>query len=225
MKNNLIARPLIMLLFVVGLMAGCASTPDETSGVADQATAEKAIADAKTANAEAKKMGHEWRDTGKMIKQAEDALAAGDYQKAIDIADKARRQGENAQQQAREQDAKLNAEFGLTSSGAEMSASEDSANMTGSAGMVDSYQVVGGDNLWNISGKNEVYANPYEWPLIYKANRDKIKDADLIYPGQVFDIDRSASASDIDAAVQHAKTRGAWSVGTVEASDKAYLGE
>jgi len=89
----------------------------------------------------------------------------------------------------------------------------------------DSYQVESGDNLWNISGKGDIYADPYQWPLIYKANRDKIEDADLIYSGQVLDIDRSASQSDIDDAVTHAKTRGAWSLGSQEASDKAYLGE
>jgi len=89
--------------------------------------------------------------------------------------------------------------------------------------VVTSYEVVRGDNLWNISGKGEIYGNPYQWPLIYKANRDKIKDADLIYPGQAFDIDRSASGSDIEAAIHHAKTRGAWSLGVVEESDKAYL--
>jgi len=59
--------------------------------------------------------------------------------------------------------------------------------------------------------------------LIYKANRSKIKDADLIYPGQNFDIDRGASQAEIDAAVNHAKTRGAWSVGDVEQSDLNYL--
>ena len=90
-------------------------------------------------------------------------------------------------------------------------------------GGVTSYSVVRGDNLWNISGKDEVYADPYQWPLIYKTNRDKIKDADLIYPGQVFDIDQNASASEIDAAVNHAKTRGAWSVGDTEQSDRDYL--
>jgi len=86
-----------------------------------------------------------------------------------------------------------------------------------------SYQVVRGDNLWNISGKSEIYGNPYQWPLIYKANRSKIKDADLIYPGQQLDIDRSASTSDVDAAIAHARTRGAWSLGVVEDSDMAYL--
>ncbi|HEY0720603.1 MAG TPA: LysM peptidoglycan-binding domain-containing protein, partial [Gammaproteobacteria bacterium] len=85
------------------------------------------------------------------------------------------------------------------------------------------YTVTRGDSLWRISGKSEVYGNPYQWPLIYKANRSKIKDADLIYPGQQLTIDRNASDADIKAAVKHAKTRGAWSLGVVEESDRAYL--
>jgi hypothetical protein len=87
----------------------------------------------------------------------------------------------------------------------------------------DSYTVVRGDNLWNISGKSSTYGDPYQWPLIYKANRSQIKDPDLIFPGQTFDIDRNASASEIDAAISHARTRGAWSVGDVEQSDLDYL--
>ena len=85
------------------------------------------------------------------------------------------------------------------------------------------YEVVRGDNLWAISGKPDVYADPYQWPLIYKANSGKIKDADLIYPGQVFAINTTASSADVEAAIRHAKTRGAWSLGVVEESDKAYL--
>ena len=87
------------------------------------------------------------------------------------------------------------------------------------------YEVVNGDNLWNISGKPDVYADPYQWPLIYKANSDQIKDADLIYPGQVFTIDTAPASADVDAAIQHAKTRGSWSLGVVEESDKAYLAQ
>lgn len=89
----------------------------------------------------------------------------------------------------------------------------------------DSYNVVRGDHLWGISSKPAIYGNPYQWPLIFKANRDKIKDADLIHPGQVFTINRNASAGDVDAAVNHAKTRGAWSLGKVEASDTRYLAQ
>ena len=85
------------------------------------------------------------------------------------------------------------------------------------------YEVVKGDHLWGISDKS--YGNPYKWPLIYKANSDKIKDADLIYPGQVFDIDNNPSDADAAAAINHAKTRGSWSIGITEESDKAYLAE
>lgn len=87
----------------------------------------------------------------------------------------------------------------------------------------DTYTVVGGDHLWGISSQSRIYGNPYQWPLIYKANSNKIEDADLIEPGQVFVINRNASAGEVEAAVHHAKTRGAWSLGVAEDSDKAYL--
>jgi len=53
---------------------------------------------------------------------------------------------------------------------------------------VISYNVVKGDCLWNIAKKKEHYGNGFAWPVIYKANRDKIKNPDLIYPAQVFSI-------------------------------------
>ncbi len=88
----------------------------------------------------------------------------------------------------------------------------------------DSYTVMRGDHLWGIAGKAQIYGNSYQWPLIYKANLDKIHDADLIHPDQVLTITRGASASEVDAAVNHARTRGAWSIGGVESSDRAYVG-
>ncbi len=50
------------------------------------------------------------------------------------------------------------------------------------------YTVVRGDHLWGIAKKKEHYANPFAWPKIYQANRDQIKNPDLIYPAQVFKI-------------------------------------
>jgi len=91
------------------------------------------------------------------------------------------------------------------------------------AGAADSYTVAKGDCLWCISGMERIYGNPYHWPLIFKANRDKIKDADLIYPGQNLTISRNDSADEIARADKHARTRGQWSVGPVEETDKAYL--
>ena len=100
---------------------------------------------------------------------------------------------------------------------AEPAAPEPAASTT------TSYEVNQGDHLWGISGSS--YGNPYKWPLIYKANSDKIKDADLIYPGQVLDVDSDPSDADSAAAINHAKTRGSWSIGVTEESDTAYLAQ
>ncbi len=85
------------------------------------------------------------------------------------------------------------------------------------------WTVVRGNNLWSISSHEEVYDLPEQWPLIYKANLDQINDADLIYPGQVLTIPRKMSQQDIDGAIAHARNRGAWSLGPIEASDLEYI--
>lgn len=51
-----------------------------------------------------------------------------------------------------------------------------------------SYTVVRGDCLWRIAAKSDIYSNGHAWPVIYKANRDQIKNPDLIYPEQSFKI-------------------------------------
>jgi nucleoid-associated protein YgaU len=52
------------------------------------------------------------------------------------------------------------------------------------------YNVERGDYLWKISGKEDIYKDPMQWMRIYSYNRDQIKNADLIYPQQVFKIHR-----------------------------------
>ena len=215
-----------VVLLSLGMMAGCATMGDDSP-------AGKAIAEAKAANKKAKALDYEWRDTGKMIKAAEAALSDGNAEEAIKQANKAKKQADEAVTQANYENEKyLNSlskadraalEKAMAAlAGSDLAPAPEKSTMS-VGGRVTSYTVEGGDNLWNISGKSSVYDNPYQWPLIYKTNRSKIKDADLIYPGQNFDIDQSASSSEINAAVQHAKTRGAWSVGDVEQSDRDYL--
>lgn len=53
------------------------------------------------------------------------------------------------------------------------------------------YTVIKGDCLWKIAGKEEIYNDPFMWPIIYDANRAQIKDPNLIYPNQKFLIPRS----------------------------------
>lgn len=50
------------------------------------------------------------------------------------------------------------------------------------------YTVVKGDCLWGIAKMKDHYANPFAWPMIYQANRDQIKNPDLIFPKQIFKI-------------------------------------
>jgi len=59
---------------------------------------------------------------------------------------------------------------------------------TSSAGR--SYTVVSGDSLSKIA-KHE-YGDANAWHRIYEANRDIIKDPDLIYPGQTLKIPAKA---------------------------------
>ena len=186
-----------MLAVVLAIASGCASKPaeDEVDTSVEQARA--AIIDARAAHATVNPAHADFTAIGNMIADAEPALAAGDTGLAIRLANEARARAEAA---ARES----------------VSAKIDDSKP-------GSYTVERGDSLWAISGKSDIYGNPYQWPLIYKANRDKIKDADLIHPGQQFKIERAATQAQIDAAVNHARTRGAWSLGVAEESDMRYL--
>jgi nucleoid-associated protein YgaU len=125
---------------------------------------------------------------------------------------------------AEEEAARMAAEAEAARMAAEAEAARIAAEEAANA-VVRNYTVEAGDNLWNISGKADIYDNPFQWPLIYKANRDQIDDADLIFPGQNLEIDRDISDAEMDAAISHAKTRGAWSLETIEESDKVYLSE
>ncbi len=40
------------------------------------------------------------------------------------------------------------------------------------------------DCLWNISGKADIYGDPFQWPKIWQGNTDMIRNPDIIHPGQ-----------------------------------------
>ena len=87
----------------------------------------------------------------------------------------------------------------------------------------DSYTVKQRDNLWDIADMQDVYGNAFDWPIIYSHNRAQIKDADLIYAGQVFNIPREFKPREVANAHAHARNRGAWTLGVTEESDTAFL--
>jgi nucleoid-associated protein YgaU len=211
MKTNEFLKITAIAVITAGFAVGCASDTAETTEQMEEecmgATPEvkNAIYAAKLKNARARNLGFEWRDTAKLIEAAEKAAEECDNVRAKILADK-------AEQEASDAIAQYHAEQGKT---------DDSMAESMSLG---TYLVVTGDNLWNIAGQNSVYGNPYQWPLIYKANSGQIKDADLIYAGQSFDVPNSSDA-EAAAAVEHAKTRGAWTIGETEASDLDYLAQ
>jgi hypothetical protein len=75
------------------------------------------------------------------------------------------------------------------------------------------YAVQRGDTLWGISAQEQIYQNPYMWPLIYKANSQQIHDPELIFPRQIFVIPRNYTPEEAAVAIQRARQRGAWRSG------------
>ncbi|MCH7618391.1 MAG: LysM peptidoglycan-binding domain-containing protein [Candidatus Marinimicrobia bacterium] len=60
----------------------------------------------------------------------------------------------------------------------------------------DSYRVIRGDNLWKISGREQIYNDPFQWLKIYSANRDQIVDPDVIEIDQIFVIPREPAINE-----------------------------
>jgi nucleoid-associated protein YgaU len=73
------------------------------------------------------------------------------------------------------------ADFSNVQSGSSSTAPSPAAPAT-----ANTYVVKQGDSLSRIA--KERYGNANQWPKIYEANRDVIKNPDLIYPGQTLKI-------------------------------------
>ncbi|MCU0575478.1 MAG: LysM peptidoglycan-binding domain-containing protein [Desulfobacterota bacterium] len=66
------------------------------------------------------------------------------------------------------------------------------------------YVVKKGDTLPSIAARHEVYNDSFMWPLIYKANRDQIKDPKDLYAGQDLKIPREMTTDEIVEARREA---------------------
>ncbi len=65
---------------------------------------------------------------------------------------------------------------------------------------LSSYTVKRGETLPQIAARMEIYNDSALWPLIYRANRDQIRDPYQLWPGQVLKITRNFSKEEaIDA--------------------------
>lgn len=82
------------MIATVLLVAACGAQQKHTKN-----DAAGAIMAAEQANKKAKKVGFEWRDTGKIIKKAKAAAKDGEFDAAVKQANKAKKQAKNAMAQ------------------------------------------------------------------------------------------------------------------------------
>jgi nucleoid-associated protein YgaU len=85
-------------------------------------------------------------------------------------------------------DKKKKADFSNVQSGSSSTAPAPAATTSsmGASTAARTYTVVSGDSLSKIAKRE--YGDANKWRAIFEANRDKIKDPDLIHPGQVLTI-------------------------------------
>lgn len=215
-----------LVLGATVILGGCASQPTqepaaETQPSAAEEQARKAVQEAETAVSKAQDASDgavPSQETLDMLDQARSQLEEGEFEAATESANQAKQMAndELASYQEREGAEMAEEESRMVANGT-LTAAPDADRGT--------YRVGRGDTLWDISAADAIYGDPFAWPLIYKANSDRIDDPDLIYPDQEFVIMWDVGSAAMAAAVRHAKTRGAWSLGEVEASDREYLRE
>ncbi|HLO26651.1 MAG TPA: LysM peptidoglycan-binding domain-containing protein [Geobacteraceae bacterium] len=71
----------------------------------------------------------------------------------------------------------------------------------------DSHTVKRGETLPQIAAQSDVYNDYRLWPLLYRANRDQIRDPKHIWPGQVLRIPRNLSREEISEARRYAQEK------------------
>jgi len=64
-----------------------------------------------------------------------------------------------------------------------------------------------GETLPQIAAQSDIYNDYRLWPLIYRANRDQIRDPKHVWPGQVLRIPRNSSREEYSEARRYAQEK------------------
>ena len=203
---------LILLLFVSG---GCAQPPQ-----AELAAAREALAQAYAAGA-SRLAGHDYQIAERALKDGEALVLDGDYREARELLPFAALRARRALVMAHNADEKLRRAELERRERAIAAARQRQLQRTTSPPStrpalpppqtpappprVLSYTVGEGESLFSIAALPQIYADPLLWPLLYKANRDQIRDPRQIYSGQVLTVPRELSAAELGEARQTAK--------------------
>lgn len=165
----------LLSLFLV-VLTGCPKRPLVLPVDQAQRDAENAIATASEAINVALQAGADTTEAEALLEEARMAFADGDYATAISKA----REAELSANKAREE---ALAKAKVEKREEEIVKEEEAVEEAPKVYVVGTWER-DRDCLWNIAKKPSIYGDPWKWKRIYKANTDKIKDPDLIYPGQ-----------------------------------------
>ena len=167
---------LVLLSLFLAVLTGCPKRPLVPPVDQARLDAEEAIASASKAIDAAWEVGADTSVAEALLEEARSAFAAGDYATATSKAWEAEAAANAAREEAL---AKAKEEEKIAEEVAVEEVAEEAARIY----VVGTWQR-DRDCLWNIAKKPRFYGDPWKWKRIYKANTDKIKDPDLIYPGQ-----------------------------------------
>jgi len=123
------------------------------------------------------------------VQRAKKVIAAERQQRLAELAAKA--EEERLMRAAAEAEIRLRKQHAAIA--AEAARAAQKKNRENSPSLPASYTVRRGETLPQISARTEIYNDSTLWPLIYRANRDQIRNPKQLWPGQVFVIPRNFS--------------------------------
>jgi len=59
------------------------------------------------------------------------------------------------------------------------------------------YKVASGETLLDIARRHEIFNDKFMWPLLFKANRDQIRDPKVVFPGQTLTVPRDITYEEV----------------------------
>ncbi len=223
-----IFRSLLVALCLTGLVSGCAVAPREELG-----GAQRIVARAYSLGADHLATEH-YQVAYEALKRGEAHLNAGEYEQARSAFAIADHFARVAIQAAQEEQDRLERELKAKEEAAErrrqLEARQEEASLSQDSPKsatrprrapeakpapepppepepekVSHYDVQEGDTLWLIASRPEVYGDPLLWPVLYRANRDQIKDPRRVYEGQTLEVPRNMTDADLDEAREQAR--------------------
>ena len=71
-----------------------------------------------------------------------------------------------------------------------------------------SYVVQENESLWHVAGQQEVYGNSYLWPLVWQANKHKVKQPYQLYKGLRLTVPAHPTLQEVSDALAYSKNNG-----------------